>query len=409
MIDGRGALTRIPPIFGEVFGGTDAMRPGRADRAAADAATDAPHRRFAVRPHELDPMDHVNNAVYLDWLEESGRSTPRRPTAPSRGAIAIALPRRYRLEFALAADAGAELDGAAWRDGARLELPPGRRRPTGSTGSGRVLDAGVDGREPRTGGAMTRTVLRGGRVFDGTGSDPARGRRRDRGRPDRRRRHRPRRRRRGRRPRPDDPARPVRLPRPRLHLERRPVGPRPAAVLAASSTRRRRTSGRRSRSGSRRSATPAAPTSGSSRPSPTGTIAGPRLQISIIMLSQTGGHGDDWYPSGAEVPFMGAAPGPPVRRSSTAPTRSGARSASSIAPGPTSSRSRRRAASCRPRRPAPRPLPAGRARGARRGGDRGRACSSWPMPRAPTGSRTRSGPGSARSSTGSTSTTRRSS
>src|SRR6476646_11123949 len=28
-----------------------------------------------------------------------------------------------------------------------------------------------------------------------------------------------------------------------------------------------------------------------------GTIAGPRLQISIIMLSQTGGHGDDWYPS----------------------------------------------------------------------------------------------------------------
>ena len=33
-----------------------------------------------------------------------------------------------------------------------------------------------------------------------------------------------------------------------------------------------------------------------------GTIAGPRLQISIIMLSQTGGHGDDWYPSGAHVP-----------------------------------------------------------------------------------------------------------
>jgi imidazolonepropionase-like amidohydrolase len=42
-----------------------------------------------------------------------------------------------------------------------------------------------------------------------------------------------------------------------------------------------------------------------------GTIAGPRLQISIIMLSQTGGHGDDWYPSGAEVPFMGPHPGRP--------------------------------------------------------------------------------------------------
>jgi imidazolonepropionase-like amidohydrolase len=42
-----------------------------------------------------------------------------------------------------------------------------------------------------------------------------------------------------------------------------------------------------------------------------GLIAGPRLQISIIMLSQTGGHGDDWYPSGAHVPFMGAHPGRP--------------------------------------------------------------------------------------------------
>jgi imidazolonepropionase-like amidohydrolase len=42
-----------------------------------------------------------------------------------------------------------------------------------------------------------------------------------------------------------------------------------------------------------------------------GTIAGPRLQISIVMLSQTGGHGDDWYPSGAEVPLMAPHPGRP--------------------------------------------------------------------------------------------------
>jgi imidazolonepropionase-like amidohydrolase len=42
-----------------------------------------------------------------------------------------------------------------------------------------------------------------------------------------------------------------------------------------------------------------------------GLVAGPRMQISIVMLSQTGGHGDDWYPSGAEVPFMIAHPGRP--------------------------------------------------------------------------------------------------
>ncbi len=43
-----------------------------------------------------------------------------------------------------------------------------------------------------------------------------------------------------------------------------------------------------------------------------GMIAGPRLQISIIMLSQTGGHGDDWYPSGADVPLMAPHPGRPA-------------------------------------------------------------------------------------------------
>jgi len=42
-----------------------------------------------------------------------------------------------------------------------------------------------------------------------------------------------------------------------------------------------------------------------------GLIAGPRMQISLIMLSQTGGHGDDWYPSGAEIPFMIPHPGRP--------------------------------------------------------------------------------------------------
>ena len=42
-----------------------------------------------------------------------------------------------------------------------------------------------------------------------------------------------------------------------------------------------------------------------------GLIRGPRMQISIVMLSQTGGHGDDWYPSGGAVPFLVAHPGRP--------------------------------------------------------------------------------------------------
>lgn len=42
-----------------------------------------------------------------------------------------------------------------------------------------------------------------------------------------------------------------------------------------------------------------------------GLIPGPRLKISITLLSQSGGHGDDWFPSGARVPLMISHPGRP--------------------------------------------------------------------------------------------------
>jgi len=40
-----------------------------------------------------------------------------------------------------------------------------------------------------------------------------------------------------------------------------------------------------------------------------GLIKGPRIQVSISMLSQTGGHGDDWLPSGDHVTLYGHLPG----------------------------------------------------------------------------------------------------
>ena len=42
-----------------------------------------------------------------------------------------------------------------------------------------------------------------------------------------------------------------------------------------------------------------------------GVVRGPRLRISITMLSQTGGHGDDWYPSGYAAGLGVAHPGRP--------------------------------------------------------------------------------------------------
>jgi imidazolonepropionase-like amidohydrolase len=45
-----------------------------------------------------------------------------------------------------------------------------------------------------------------------------------------------------------------------------------------------------------------------------GLIPGPRMQLSIIMIGQTGGHGDDWLPSGIEVPLFVEHPGRPSGR-----------------------------------------------------------------------------------------------
>ena len=42
-----------------------------------------------------------------------------------------------------------------------------------------------------------------------------------------------------------------------------------------------------------------------------GLIIGPRLQLSITMLSITGGHGDGWMPSGLELPLFREYPGMP--------------------------------------------------------------------------------------------------
>jgi acyl-ACP thioesterase len=109
MIDGRGTLTRIPEIFAEQFRIPEST--GQIGRVPLPPTTpDASRRELAVRPHELDPMDHVNNAVYLDWLEEA----ILRASPGEGGAALAAIPRRYRLEYAAAADPGTTLADAAW-------------------------------------------------------------------------------------------------------------------------------------------------------------------------------------------------------------------------------------------------------------------------------------------------------
>jgi acyl-ACP thioesterase len=111
LIDARGAPTRIPPVFAEHFGeGAPIASIGRV--ALPETPPDAARIAFVVRPHEVDPYAHVNNAVYLDWMEEAilAAADPEARRAIERS------PRRYRMEFALAAEAGVALESAAWPD-----------------------------------------------------------------------------------------------------------------------------------------------------------------------------------------------------------------------------------------------------------------------------------------------------
>jgi acyl-CoA thioesterase FadM len=105
LLDQRFRPTRIPEAF-RVFGAPEATFPlARVDLGAPP--DDAAPRRFEVRPQELDPMDHANNAVYADWLDEA--------VIAAGGIDATrAVPRLARLEYAQSAERGATVEAIAW-------------------------------------------------------------------------------------------------------------------------------------------------------------------------------------------------------------------------------------------------------------------------------------------------------
>jgi acyl-ACP thioesterase len=111
LIDGRGVPQRIPTEIETGFGVPAATFPlGRVE--LEDPPADVVAVRVVVRPQELDPLDHVNNAVYADWLDEQVIA------AGGDGGVAAtrALPRLVRLEYARAAERGATVIARAWPD-----------------------------------------------------------------------------------------------------------------------------------------------------------------------------------------------------------------------------------------------------------------------------------------------------
>jgi acyl-CoA thioester hydrolase len=120
LLDEVGRLVRIPEEFGLSFTNPvlsgEILRVQLPESGAASLPEAASHPRqdsanvrelrFAVRPQDIDPMGHVNNATYLDWVEES-LTTDGPPTAAQGEAHELAMaPRRSRLEYLASATLG---------------------------------------------------------------------------------------------------------------------------------------------------------------------------------------------------------------------------------------------------------------------------------------------------------------
>jgi len=123
MTDARGLPGRVPSEFLDAFDvPPGSFDPGRV--SLPPTPSDASVQRALVRPQDLDPMGHVNNAAYLDYLEEAllavdepgvdERGADEPAGGPPAAALTSILPRCVRLEYLAPASPGTSVSGSTW-------------------------------------------------------------------------------------------------------------------------------------------------------------------------------------------------------------------------------------------------------------------------------------------------------
>ena len=127
LLDAAGRPVRIPAELEAVAPGVAPFPPTRVDHDRAPS--DAISLRSMVRAADLDPMGHLNNAAYLDLLEEAVTAT----TGTSLGPGAT-----VRLEYLRPALPGMALESLAWPAGDGLAY-----RLVAAVGSTDLLRAAV--------------------------------------------------------------------------------------------------------------------------------------------------------------------------------------------------------------------------------------------------------------------------
>jgi acyl-CoA thioesterase FadM len=102
LVSETGRPARVPAEIGEAFSDGETFSPGRV--VLGEPPPDATYVELRVRPQDLDPMRHVNNARYLDFVDEALGGS-------NSGA------KRYTLEFLRPAAPDEFLTASAWRAG----------------------------------------------------------------------------------------------------------------------------------------------------------------------------------------------------------------------------------------------------------------------------------------------------
>jgi medium-chain acyl-[acyl-carrier-protein] hydrolase len=106
MTNAKGVPTRVPEEMLH-FVADSAATFDMMKVALPPTPPDAAERTFRVRRRDLDPLNHVNNSVYIDYLEEALE-------AAGQGVLLTAMPWRYEIDFVAAAERDNLLVGRTW-------------------------------------------------------------------------------------------------------------------------------------------------------------------------------------------------------------------------------------------------------------------------------------------------------
>jgi len=133
LLDARGRIVRIPDDFGVAFVNPEIR--AEITRVGPGLTGGVATVQVDVRPADLDPLDHVNNAVYVDWLDEAREASGWRPIGSAVGdGVHATLALEYLASAARADRVHVDLGGdpGDWtavvrRDSAPLVRAAGRR------------------------------------------------------------------------------------------------------------------------------------------------------------------------------------------------------------------------------------------------------------------------------------------